>query len=97
MNLTLILILIILLVSIALVIFVKKYIKQVKENKALEDEIKKKNESISYLYLHAEEIMKLNDEKDKIENEINNAESNEEIADIISAIVTANNSKLHVY
>ncbi|MBR3197093.1 MAG: hypothetical protein IKF66_01180 [Methanobrevibacter sp.] len=96
MSLTLILIVIIVLLSFTAGFAIYRCIKISRKKRELEKEIEKKNISIAYLFKHAEEIAKLNSEKAKLEKEVENAKTDEEIAAIVDVVVTANNSKLHI-
>lgn len=97
MTSTIILIITIVVLFLVSYFSINKCIQYSKEKKLLENELAKKDESIAYLYKHAEEISKLDAEKKKLKNEVENAKTDKEIANIIAAIVDANNSKLHVY
>ena len=92
-----ILALLVIVLTVVIVFVIKKLIDEKKHLDLLEKELAKKDESISYLYKHAEEVAKLNAEKSKLDKEINEAMTDEEIADVVAAIVDANNSKLRVY
>ena len=72
-----------------------------KKNKALKNQIegykienKDLQTNLAYLVKHAEEIQKIQKEADEINNKIKGAKSDEEIVDIISAIISANNDRL---
>ena len=64
------------------------------EIKHLEGEVKKQKENMAYLVRHAHEIAEIEKDQDKVQEEIQNAKSDEEVADIINAIINVNNSKL---
>ena len=51
-------------------------------------------QNIAYLMKHTEEITKIKNEAEKISEKINGAKSDEEISDIVSAIISANNDRL---
>ena len=51
-------------------------------------------QNIAYLMKHTEEIQKIKNEADKISEKINGAKTDEEISDIVSAIISANNDRL---
>ena len=57
-----------------------------------ENEMLRKNEL--YLYNHAEEIAEIRDSKERIDNEIHKAKTDNEILEIINAIVSTNNDRL---
>lgn len=50
--------------------------------------------NIAYLVKHAEEIQRIQKDADEISNKINGAKTDEEISDIVSAIISANNDRL---
>ena len=73
----------------------------VKERKTLKQKIKAfqiENENlqknIAYLMKHTEEIQKIKTEAEKISDKINGAKTDEEISDIVSAIISANNDRV---
>lgn len=51
-------------------------------------------QNIAYLIKHTEEIQKIKKEADKISEKINGAKSDEEISDIVGAIISANNDRV---
>ena len=51
-------------------------------------------QNIAYLMKHTEEIQKIKNEADKISEKINGAKTDEEISDIVSAIISANNDRV---
>ena len=51
-------------------------------------------QNIAYLMKHTEEIQKIKNEADKISEKINGAKTDEEISDIVGAIISANNDRL---
>ena len=51
-------------------------------------------QNIAYLMKHTEEIQKIKKEADKISDKINGAKTDEEISDIVSAIISANNDRV---
>ena len=67
-------------------------LKQMVEAFQIENETLQQN--IAYLMKHTEEIQKIKNEADKISEKINGAKSDEEISDIVSAIISANNDRL---
>ena len=58
----------------------------------IENENLQKN--IAYLIKHTEEIQNIKNEADKISDKINGAKTDEEVADIVSAIISANNDRV---
>ena len=69
-----------------------KELKQKVEAFQIENENLQQN--IAYLMKHTEEIQKIKNEAEKISEKINGAKSDEEISDIVSAIISANNDRL---
>ena len=67
-------------------------LKQKLEGFQIENESLQQN--IAYLVKHAEEIQRIQKDADEISNKINGAKSDEEISDIVSAIISANNDRL---
>ena len=72
-----------------------------KKNKALKNQVegykienKDLQTNIAYLVKHAEEIQRIQKEADEISNKINGAKTDEEISDIVSAIISANNDRV---
>lgn len=62
--------------------------------KHLEGEVQKQKQNMGHLVKHAEEIAKIEKDQVKVQEEIRNAKSDEEVADIINAIININNAKL---
>ena len=72
-----------------------------KKNKALKNQVegykienKDLQSNIAYLVKHAEEIQKIQKDADEISNKIKGAKTDEEIVDIINAIISANNDRV---
>lgn len=51
-------------------------------------------QNIAYLVKHTEEIQKIQKQANEISNKINGAKTDEEISDIVSAIISANNDRV---
>lgn len=64
------------------------------EIKRLEAELQKQKHNMAYLVKHGQEIAQIEKDQDKVQEEIRNAKSDEEVADIINAVININNSKL---
>ena len=62
--------------------------------KSLEAELTKQKQNMAYLVKHTEEIAEIEKSEDQVQEEIRNAKSDEEVADIINAIININNAKL---
>lgn len=73
---------------------IKTFQKKTQEIKHLEGEVQKQKENMAYLVKHAQELAEIEKDQDKIQEEIQNAKSDQEVADIINAIININNSKL---
>lgn len=73
---------------------IKSLRKKDQEIKHLEGEVQKQKQNMAYLVKHGQEIADIEKEQNKIQEEIQNAKSDEEVADIINAIININNSKL---
>jgi Tfp pilus assembly protein PilN len=73
---------------------IKQHKKDQEETKLLIDELKKQKENMAYLVHHAEEIAQIEQSQDKVQEEIQNAKSDEEVADIINAIININNARV---
>ena len=64
------------------------------EVKRLSDELEKQKQNMAYLVKHAEEIAKIESDEDKVQEEIRNAKTDEEVVDIINAIINVNNARV---
>ena len=94
MNLTLILIIVILVLVLLLIAVTNAAAKANKKAKDLEGVLELKNKTINYLYQNAKDVAQINADKDKKQEELSNAESEEEVADIVRAVATANNDRV---
>lgn len=72
-----------------------------KDNKKLKNQIEaykmeaeSLHKNIAYLMKNAEDVAKIKKEADKISDKINGAKTDEEISDIVSAIISANNDRV---
>lgn len=64
------------------------------EVKRLDGELEKQKQNMAYLVKHAEEIAKIESDEDKMQEEIRNAKTDEEVVDIINAIINLNNARV---
>ena len=96
MTITIILSLIILCLVLALFLTINVLKKQSDENKRLKEENEKQQKNIIYLYQHAQEIVAIEKDRKKTDRDIQGAETDEEILDIINSIVAINNSRVPV-
>lgn len=85
---------VILLLGVFLYVFIRLFINEQKRVKALDKEIINLQANLSYLVKHAEEIDKIQKEKEKIKNQLQEAQTDEEIADIVANIINANNDRV---
>ena len=92
MSVTLVLILA-LAVALFVIILVAKTCRSLQEEKTrLEMELSKQKSNMAYLVKHAEEIATIEKDKDQVQEDIRNAKSDEEVADIINTIININNA-----
>lgn len=74
--------------------YIVKSKKDKEEKKKLEEELTKKQELITELYKHSDEITKIKKDHAQIDQKINEAKTDEEISNIISGILAANNNRM---
>lgn len=67
---------------------------QTQKIECLEDEIKGLQSNITYLVNHLEEVARIKKQADEISEKINGAKTDEEVSDIIDAIINANNDRV---
>lgn len=80
---------------IIILYFTAKVCKQLQtENNEMKIEFEKQKSTIAELLRHAEEVAMISADRGKVENEIKNAKTNEELVAIANAIVNANNDRL---
>lgn len=98
MNITLTIIFVLIAVIATLVgivyVTVKSNKKLKNENKQLSGKIEQLNTNIAYLVKHSQELAQIHKEKEKTFERIEEARTDEEIADIVSIIVNANNQRV---
>ncbi len=80
--------------SLVCFIFLKLYLNEKKKTKELKDEIDKQKRNVAFLVRNAEAMQSIRNEKERVVNQIVEAKTDEEIADIVGAIVDANNSRV---
>lgn len=84
-----------LIIAIALLIVMAKFCKGLQEDKnRLELELSKQKSICDELCFYAEEIARINGDKDKVSQQIQEAKSDEEVLNIISGFVSANNDRV---
>lgn len=64
------------------------------DNKALEEKLAKAQSEIAFLIKHIEEVQKIKNDESLIRNKIEGAKTDEEVADIVSVIIAANNDRV---
>ena len=64
------------------------------EIKDLKAELTKQKQNMAYLVKHTQEIAQIEKNEDQVQEEIRNAKSDEEVADIINAIININNARV---
>ena len=65
-----------------------------KEKKELTANLETMSENLKYMYEHAEKISDIKKDRNRINGGINDAETDEEIIDVINSIVAVNNSRM---
>lgn len=95
-TLTIIFVLIAVIATLAGIVHVtvKSNKKLKNENKQLSGKIEQLNTNIAYLVKHSQELAQIHKEKEKTFERIEEARTDEEIADIVSVIVNANNQRV---
>ena len=82
-------------ILILLLVIISKTLSSLKkENKRLEGELEQSKTNIAYLYRNAQEIAKIEKDEKKVSEEIKNAKSDEEIFDVVNAVIAANNARV---
>lgn len=90
---TIIILIAVILVLLLIIFIIAKTCRDLQEEKnRLEMELSKQKSNMAYLVKHAHEIAEIEKDQDKIQEEIRNAKSDEEVADIINAIININNA-----
>lgn len=80
--------------SLVCFVLLKLYLNEKKKTKELKDEIDKQKRNVAFLVRNAEAMQSIRNEKERVVNQIVEAKTDEEIADIVGAIVDANNSRV---
>lgn len=83
---------ILIIVILSLIIALQSKIKRIKE---LKNDNKVLNENVLSLVKYSDLIAKMRNEKEELNNEILQAETTEEIMDIINRIISNNNNRVH--
>ncbi len=80
--------------STAIFFLIKIICRLNKEKKELTEDLETMSENLKYMYEHAEKISDIKKDRNRINGGINDAETDEEIIDVINSIVTVNNSRV---
>lgn len=79
----------------AIVYVLSKRLKAIsKDLKDAEAEIQKQRDNLSYLVKHSEEIAKIRQEEKSVDKAIEEADSNEELFNIINGLINNNNDRV---
>ncbi len=82
-------------VSILAFFIAAKDVKELlKQNKELSKELEKQKRNSAYLATHAAEMARIERSSNALKKEIQGAKSDEEIADIINAVIDSNNKRV---
>lgn len=95
MKITLVLIGVIILLLVVLYFLYRCYKSAKEQNKSLIKQIENQQKNILYLYKHAQEVATIEKDRIKVDEKIEGAKSDEEILDIINAIIDVNNDRMH--
>ena len=98
MNVVLIVILVLIAIAVTLagIVYVqsKNLKKRKEENQDLKKQIDQLKKNIAFLVKHAQEMAQIEKEKEKTFQRIEEARTDEEIADIVSIIIDSNNQRV---
>lgn len=94
MSLTLTLFIAIAILFVILFAVANKSIQDKKQIKKLEEQIICEQEKIGYLMRHIEELARIKKDEKTINDKIEGAKTDEEIADIVTTIILANNERV---
>jgi predicted Holliday junction resolvase-like endonuclease len=94
MSATLIIIIVIAVLFILLAVAVKIISNQVKETKKLKADLDAQQQNLITLYKHAQEIAEIEKNKNRTDQVIEEAKSDEEVIDIINTIININNGRV---
>ena len=82
-------------IAVGVISAMNKMLKEAKaEKKEAEEQIQKQNTTIAELLRHAEEISLITQDKGKVENEIKQAKTDEDLVAIANVIISVNNDRL---
>ena len=94
MSATLIIIIVIAVLFILLAVAMKIISNQIKETKKLKAELEVQQQNLITLYKHAQEIAEIEKDKNRTDQIIEEAKSDEEVIDIINTIININNGRV---
>ena len=94
MSATLIIIIVIAVLFILLAVAMKIISNQIKETKKLKAELEAQQQNLITLYKHAQEIAEIEKDKNRTDQIIEEAKSDEEVIDIINTIININNGRV---
>lgn len=94
MSLTLTLFIAIVILFLILFIVANKSVNDKKQIKKLEEQIICEQEKIGYLMRHLDELARIKKDEKTINEKIEGAKTDEEVADIVTAIILANNERV---
>lgn len=91
---TIVLILITIALGIILFFVIRDALKKKKQIEQLQEQNENLRTNVAFLVRHAQELNQIREDANTIDQEINNAKTDEEINNIVAAIVATNNSRL---
>lgn len=94
MSLTITLFIAIVILFLILFIVANKSVNDKKQIKKLEEQIICEQEKIGYLMRHLDELARIKKDEKTINDKIEGAKTDEEVADIVTAIILANNERV---
>ena len=94
MNLTITLATACIVLVLLIYVITTRTIKLQKEAKALKEEIVKQKEIVVEMYRYADELAMIKKDQSQVNQKINEAKTDEEISNIISGIIAANNNRM---
>lgn len=79
---------------VILVCVFKTLLKTKKENKILKDALENQKKNLIYIVRHSQELADIKKNQSKVEKEIEEAKSDEEVVNIINTIIDVNNNRV---
>lgn len=79
---------------VAVILLAKGWIAEKKKSRELQSEVERQKKNVAYLVKHSETIAGIKAEKTKIGGSLKDAETDEDIADVVSRVIAANNSRV---